>query len=139
MHHSWFFEIFYQKTSKLGFWVADWLSIKSKHLRDFLEISWFLKILTLMLFDSWGSLYIHFLVVTILVSVSLMVKRNCAKTWKSLQIFCPRLRVLNMPIQVNIKEKKDFTNLLQPQPASRCLRLSTETKLYAKYRGVFGT
>ena len=40
MFYSWFFTIFYQKTSIFGFWVDGWvLAIKSKHFRDFLEIS----------------------------------------------------------------------------------------------------
>ena len=40
MVYSWFFAIFYQKMSKFGFWLEDWvLAIKSKHFRDFLEIS----------------------------------------------------------------------------------------------------
>ena len=40
MVYSWFFAIFYQKISKFGFWLEDWVvAIKSKHFRDFLEIS----------------------------------------------------------------------------------------------------
>ena len=39
MFYSWFFAIFYPKTSKFGFWVDGWvLSIKPKHFRDFLEV-----------------------------------------------------------------------------------------------------
>ena len=39
MFCSWFFAIFYQKTSKFGFRFGGWvLAIKFRHLRDFLEI-----------------------------------------------------------------------------------------------------
>ena len=35
-----FLQFFFRKTSRFGFWVADWvLIIRSKHFRDFLEIS----------------------------------------------------------------------------------------------------
>ena len=38
MFCSWYFGIFYWKTSKLDFWVTGWvLAIKSKHFRDFLR------------------------------------------------------------------------------------------------------
>ena len=64
MVYSWFFAFFYRKTWKFGFWVdGSVLAIKSKHFRDFLEISWFPKILILKEFNnSWGNSYIHFLV-----------------------------------------------------------------------------
>ena len=40
LFYSWFFPIFFRKTSKFGFWVSGWvLAIKSKHFRDLLEIS----------------------------------------------------------------------------------------------------
>ena len=80
------------KTSKFGFWVVGWIIvIKSNHFRDFLVISWFPKILSPKLFDSsWGSSYIYFLVLKFS-SVSLVVKRNCAKIRKSLQMLFPRL------------------------------------------------
>ena len=39
MFYSWFFAIFFEKTSKFGFWVDGWLLvIKAKHFRVFLEI-----------------------------------------------------------------------------------------------------
>ena len=64
------------KASKLGFWVVGCV----------LAI-----ILTLKSFDnSWGSSFIHFLT-TRSFYVSLVVKRNCVKTWKSLQMFWTRL------------------------------------------------
>ena len=74
MFNSWFFKIFYQNTSKFGFWAHGFwvledgwvLTIKSKHLKDFFEISLFPKILSIKLFgNSWGNLYIHFLVIII--------------------------------------------------------------------------
>ena len=43
MFYSWFFPIFYQKTSKFGFWVDGWvLVIKYKYFRDFLSLFFFL-------------------------------------------------------------------------------------------------
>ena len=40
MFYSWYFAIFYQKTSKFGLRVYSWvIAIKPKHFRDFLEIS----------------------------------------------------------------------------------------------------
>ena len=42
------FTIFNQKTSKFGSWVNGWvLTIKSKHFKNFLETSYFPKILSL--------------------------------------------------------------------------------------------
>ena len=92
MFYNWFFAIFYRKTSEFGFSVDGWkLAIKPKHFRDFLEISWIPKILSLKSFgNSWGISYIHFLVIKIC-CVSLLVRRNCAKKWKSLQMFFTRL------------------------------------------------
>ena len=41
------------KASKFDFWVGGWVAtIKSKHFRDFLEISWFPKFLSLKSFEN---------------------------------------------------------------------------------------
>ena len=40
--------------------------------------------------NSWGNSYIHILLIKS-ISVSLAVKRNCAKLWQCLQMSCPRL------------------------------------------------
>ena len=67
MFYSWFFAIFYEITSKSGFWLGGCvLAIKPKHFRDFLEIFKFPKILSLKTFgNSWGNLYTYFLVIII--------------------------------------------------------------------------
>ena len=67
MVYGWFFAIFYQKMSKFGFWLDDWLlAIKSKHLRDFLEVSYFPKVLSLNSFgNSWDNSWTDFLVIII--------------------------------------------------------------------------
>ena len=42
MFKGWIFLIFYEQTSRFGYWVHDWeLAIKSKDLRNFLKISQF--------------------------------------------------------------------------------------------------
>ena len=57
LFYSWFFAIFYRKTSKFGLRVDGWvLAIKSKHFSDFLKSFG----------NSRDNLYIHFLVIIIL-------------------------------------------------------------------------
>ena len=84
----------YGKTPKFGFWVVVWVPAPEfKYFREFLGISWFPMMPSrTSLGNSWGNSYFHFLVTIVYSSVSTVVKRNCAKTWKSLQIFCPKLQ-----------------------------------------------
>ena len=67
MFYSWFFVMFYRRTSKFEYSVLDWvLAIKSKHFRDFLEIFYFPKVLGLKSFgSSRGNSYTYFLVIII--------------------------------------------------------------------------
>ena len=60
-----FLRFFTEKTSKFGFQVGGWvLAITCRHVRDFLEISSFPKILSVKSFgNSWGNSYIHFLMI----------------------------------------------------------------------------
>ena len=65
--------------------------IDSKHFKNFLEILWFPKILSLESFaNSWGNFCIYFFVITFSFLL-LVVKGNCTKMWKSLQIYFPWL------------------------------------------------
>ena len=86
MFYSWFFAIFFRKTSKFSFWV---LAVKWKHFRDFLGISWFAKTLSPIIWQL-----VRQLVHSLSSDNKLVVKRNCAKKWKSLRIFSSRLRFL---------------------------------------------
>ena len=92
MFYSWFCAIFYQDTSKFGYWVDGWvLAIKSKYFRDFPKIFYFPKVLRLTSFGNlWRNSYIHFLVIftfTFLVPFNLWWREIVLKSEKVYNCF----------------------------------------------------
>ena len=88
MFYSWILQ-FSSLIIKISFWLASrLLTNSSKYFRDFLEIFLFPNILMFKSFENlWGSWYILFLLI-----ITFLVKSNCAKTWKNVHKFCPRLQ-----------------------------------------------
>ena len=106
MFYCWFFCSFLPKTLKFGSRIADWvLAIKSKHFRNFIEFSWFFKILSLVVRQLVRQLVHAFSGDNNLVSFHMWWKEIVLKPEKICKYFVQDCRIILKKMKYKYKSR----------------------------------